>query len=396
MTSSPKVVIAAGELSGDQHGAKVVEALYALVPGIECKGMGGRNLRAAGMETVVDSERVGGVMGFSDVFFKLKDIRKALSEMKTLLAEWRPSVLVLIDYPDFNMRLARYAKDLGIKVLYFIPPKVWAWRSGRAKTLGLVTDIIAAIFPFEKKFYASYGVAGVQYVGHPFANDLAMKGEPSFSRETFCRENGLDQASPIVLLMPGSRKGEISQHLQTMIDGLMQARLARNDIQGVIGVAPTVNPDEFFREVSGIPWIRVVRANSYDLMKICDAGVLKSGTCNLEAAYIGLPFVCVYQTKLLTTLVAKAFVKLKEVSLPNIISSGTIRELLLEDFTPKEVAKELLSLLVPQEAKVVKERMKQVRDALQSSDSDPRFDGALSAPERVARLVFSMMSEATV
>lgn len=390
-----KVAVSVGELSGDQHAAKVINELKKLAPGLECKGMGGRNLRNVGVDTVVDSERFGGVMGFTDVLARIKDIRIALNTMKDFLLKWRPSILIVVDYPDFNLRLARYAKQLGIKVLYFIPPKVWAWRASRTKILGKISDCIAAIFPFEKKFYENYYIQNVSYVGHPFAGDDAMIGAPSLSKEEFCKKYSLDSRSPLVLLMPGSRKGEIKHHFNTMIAGMEMARAANPNIQAIIGVAPNLNADDYFEDLKQISWIRVVHEHSYDLMKICDAGVLKSGTCNLEAAFIGMPFVCVYKTAPFATMVAKTFVKIKEASLPNIIIPGTVRELLLERFTAKAVSEEVLALLDPTKAELLKRGLMKVREALQTFDDDSRFKGAESAPSRTARLAYSIVTEAS-
>ena len=262
---------------GEQHLANVVSEIRRLFPGAQVRGMGGKKLRQVDVDTVIDTERIGGIMGFAEVISKFFELRHSLQTMKEFLTAWKPAVLIVADYPDFNLRLARFAKTIGIKVIYYIPPKVWAWRSWRTKSIGEASDKIACIFPFEKKFYEDRQISSATYVGHPFAQDPVFDAPPVHQKEDFCKKYNLSPALPIVLLLPGSRTSEVKRHLTVMIEAMRVARLTQNTIQAVVVKASSLNFTKIGLDIQE-PWLRYVEEPAVEVMKVCDAGILKSGT----------------------------------------------------------------------------------------------------------------------
>jgi ATP-binding cassette, subfamily B, bacterial MsbA len=386
-----RVAIVAGEVSGDQRAAPIVKALRQAHPDIEVRGMGGSALRNEGVDTVIDSETAGSVMGVTELFGSLRKILSSLRHMKLLLREWRPHVLVLVDYPEFNMRLARYARSLGIPVVYYIPPKLWASRSGRARALDATVNTICSIFPFEKDFFRELGFRRVTYVGHPFAEEMSDQKLASREkiRQRLREQYGLREGEKLIALFAGSRKKEIELHLEPMIKGLELLRAEGIKIQAAI-VLPISRQLEIQNSVLlQQDWIHVSFDNSLEVLQGADIGLLKSGTCNLEAAYVGLPFVVFYKASALTAFIVRRISPLKEYSIVNVIRSGTAVELIQERATADEVKRELGSLIQDEEAQRAQQRaFAEIVEGLKKFDDTAAIRSEKTTAERVAAVVY--------
>jgi len=386
---SYRIAISSGELSGDEHASHVVKAFSALHPDTEFKGMGGRNLRDEGVETVVDSESSASVMGFYEVVLSLNKILASMKTMKNLLSSWRPDMLIIVDYPDFNIRLAKFARKLNIPVFYYIPPQLWAWRSGRAKTLKEVIDTLAVIFPFENEFYRKQGLQNSVYVGHPFSDS---QKDLDYDRTVFLKSLGLSPDKPVVAILPGSRKSEITRHLEPVLGALEILQKRNPDLQVVIPVATSLGVEDLAKKIPDNLNLRVIKGNSVNTLRCADAGLLKSGTSNLQAAYAGLPFSMFYKTGILAELIVKSLVGIKEYSIVNVIRSGTVKETLQREATPEVLARELEDLLVNDERRETLRRgLAEVTDSLSSHDPLTIFQECSNTAERVAKLISSRL-----
>ena len=343
--TSYKILISAGEYSGDQHAAKLVSQLRTLFPDSDYKGMGGKNLRAAGVSTEIPIETYGGLNGFN--FLKIFFLGSlALVRFIFLFLRWRPDALILVDYPDFNLLLAKIARLFKVKTFYFIPPKVWAWRTGRIKLFDKYISEAISIFPFEEEFFKSHGYNRLSFAGHPFATEFNADSDLQFkNREQFLRSLGLIATYPTISVLPGSRTSEIQRHLPVALSALKELKKSIVDLQAVIAVAPTVNQKRIQKYFAGFDWIKISTQDSREIMRNSDAGLLKSGTCNLEAAFIGLPFACFYKGSALAAWIVRKYVNLKEYSLVNICKSASIREFMQENTKAEDLAAELKKLI---------------------------------------------------
>lgn len=383
-----KILISAGEVSGDQHLARVVRAIKAHSPGTEIRGMAGKLCEEAGAQLDVDCYRAGAGMGFFELFRSGGKVLSSFRTLSGLCASWKPDLLIVVDYPDFNLRLAKVAKRHGIKVLYFIPPKVWAWRSGRVRVIRRWVDRIAAIFPFEPEFYAQRGVSGVRYVGHPL------------SERTVEPERVVERSNTI-LLLPGSRRFEVERLLVPMLQACEILLRRHPDLKPVVLLAPNISP-QWIQEligdrVSGEVMQAVAWSHEDALVAMSRArvGVLKSGTCNLEGAIAGLPFVCVYSGTLLAKMIVSTFVALREYSPVNIIRAHTVKELIQTALSPEDVVREVERLLVDgADRRAVVDGLAAVSQSLYAADSNASPEWrACSVSERVAQCVFELVDE---
>jgi lipid-A-disaccharide synthase len=346
-----RVMIVAGEASGDMHGARLVEAMRLRQPGLRFCGIGGAELAAAGVELLYDASRIA-VVGITEVLSHLGEILAARKVLINRLRADRPALLILIDYPDFNLLIAAAAKKLGIPVFYYISPQVWAWRGGRVRKIGRLTDRVAVILPFEQDFYAERGVA-VEFVGHPLKD--TVRPEQLASREEFFRAHGLDVGPNcrVIGLLPGSRAKEVRSLLP---DFLAAAELlaAEDKSGGWLFLLPRAStiPQELLAE-SGLALhqnrlnIRVIDDDRYALMAACDAAAAASGTVTLELAILGVPAVTAYRLSPWTYRLARLLVRhLRHFSLVNLIAGReVIPELLQEQVSPAALAAKLRLLL---------------------------------------------------
>ena len=339
-----KILISAGEASGDIHAAAVTAALKKIDSAIEVFGMGGDALRAAGGEVLFDIKDHG-VMGFVEVIKKLPDLFKLRSDFARVMDERKPDCLVVVDYPGFNMKLAKVAHDKGIPVVSYIAPSAWAWNKGRAKNVAKIVDKVACIFPFEYDVYKEAG-APVEFVGHPLLDIV----KPAWERTEAEAWVGKQPGHPLVLLMPGSRLMEIEKMLPNLLAGAKLLKKQLPEVQFAMPRAGTI-PLELLQskiKASGLD-IKITEGHNYDLFSVADLALATSGTVTLEAALCGLPSIIVYRTSALNAFIARRVINIPNIGLPNIVAGRQILpELLQEDFPPANVAKTAVELLAPE------------------------------------------------
>jgi lipid-A-disaccharide synthase len=406
----PTIFISAGEASGELYGAQLASVLRQSLPQATLIGMGGERMRAAGVDCIVHAEDMA-VMGFTEVVEHLPRIYGEFRKLKRAIRERRPQVAVLIDFPDFHFRLFPEFKRLGIPVIYFVSPQLWAWKKHRIKQVQKYVSRMLVIFPFEEQFYRDRGV-NAEFVGHPLA-ELPL---PSISREDFARANSLDPASTWIALLPGSRLREIRDHLPTMFEAAVQ--LARQNpsqrYEFLIPVAPTLNTRQRSHVVTTIAapkgllafrFISNMRAEGATssaasgdtaarqaLFHSC-AAVVASGTATVEAALIGNPFVVVYRVSPLTYAIAKRVVSVPHVAMANLIAGRrVVPELIQHDFTAQNIVDHLVRLLPDGPAR---ESMIQGLTAVRAALSANRQPGShQSAIDRLAAAVIEELNTA--
>lgn len=342
-----KIMISVGEASGDIHGASVARAIKELSPETEIFGMGGQNMRAAGVEVIYDIAETG-VMGLVEVLTNLPKLFALRDSLGRIMDSRRPDVLVVIDYPGFNMRLAKIAKQKGIPVVSYISPSAWAWWSGRAKEVAETVERVAAIFPFEADIYRRAG-ANVTFVGHPLLDIV----KPSMTKQQAFEYFSLNPAQPVVLLMPGSRRQEVTSLLKTL---LAAGELIAQEIprcQFVLPVASTISR-EMLQECidQSTITVQLIYENTYDLMNISSVALAASGTATLETSLLQLPTVIIYKVNFLTYFLGKLLVKIPHIGLPNIVAGRlVVPELLQQQVNAKNIAAHALRLMTEQSAR---------------------------------------------
>ncbi len=328
-----KYFIIAGERSGDLHAANLLHEIRKRDNNASASGIGGKFLEQAGMNLLMDYSELA-IMGFTEVLEKLSLIRKARNLVKNELQKNRPDCIILVDYGGFNMGIARFAKSIGINVFYYIPPKVWAWNVSRVEKLRKYVDHIFVILPFEKEFYASYGME-VDYVGNPVL-DAISDFKPGAD---FRQRNKLDE-KPIIAVLPGSRKSEIEKSLYRILSILP----AYPDHQFVIAAVDNL-PASYYNHFRRNGRVDVVSEQTYDLLSHAEMAVVTSGTATLETAIFKVPQVVVFATNSLTYLLAKFFIKVKFISLVNLIAGKkVVSELIQGNFSAADLRTELAAL----------------------------------------------------
>ena len=344
---NPKnVVIVAGEASGDAHAARLVDELKKIDDSICFRGMGGDNLRNAGVDVFIDMSEIA-VVGFVEVLMKYKLIKAELNKLKQNIEKQPPDLLILVDYQEFNQRLAAFAKSIGIKVLFYIGPQVWAWRPKRVYKMGKIVDHMAVIMPFEKALYDDANVP-VTFTGHPLTDEVVRDKSKQQAREQLQIEN-----KTTVGLFPGSRGREISIILPILLDtakliNQQQARNNKTETQFVLPLANTIKPEDLAPFKSALEELSVVTIKNqfYDVAQSCDVILTASGTATLEIGLLEIPMVIVYKTSAITFFIGKNLVSLKHIGLVNIIpGKEVVKEFLQGDAKPPLIAKEALHLL---------------------------------------------------
>lgn len=327
-----RVLLVAGEPSGDLHGAALVTALRARRPDLEVVGIGGPRLRAAGMQVLVDTEHVA-TMGFTETFGTLGRLVRAYRTLVRTLDAARPDLVVLIDYPEFNLRLAKQAKRRGIPVFYFVAPQVWAWRKGRIRTIAERVDKLAAVFPFEPGVYNHEGRALAEFVGHPLLDVVRATRSRAETRARY----GLDPARPLLALLPGSREKEVGFLFPAMCAAA--AGLASDGWQAVAALAESLGPADLAAALGGaaIP-VPIAHNDTYNVVAAADAAIVASGTATLETALLGCPMVIVYRLAPLTYWIARRLVDVPFIGMPNLIlHRGVFPELIQDAVTPAAI-----------------------------------------------------------
>ena len=336
------VMVSAGEASGDAHAAHAIEALSDQGVAFSSFGMGADQLQAAGTELIVDCRDLA-VIGIVDVLINYPRFMKRLARLRDALRQRRPDVLLLVDYPDFNLKLAETARELGIPVLFYISPKVWAWRAGRVKRISKLVSHMAVLFPFEVEIYQKAGVP-VSYVGNPVVADAVSP----FTADEACDHFGLDSDKPVISLLPGSRTGEINRNLPAMLAtaNLIAQRLP--DCQFILPVAPTLE-ESFIKDSLGErapEKLMLVTGNSRTVMRASDVALGAAGTATLETALMGTPMVVMYIINRLNYAIMKRLISIPDISLVNIVAGRRIVPEYVQDAaTPEAMADDVLSLL---------------------------------------------------
>ncbi|MDX2346403.1 MAG: lipid-A-disaccharide synthase [Legionella sp.] len=339
------VVIIAGEASGDLHAATLVRALKLSAPNTKFSGIGGQHMQTAGVELISDLARFG-VTGIIEVLQHFKVIKRAYRAIQAHLKQTKPDLLILVDYPGFNLRLADYAKKhLGLKIIYYISPQLWAWKPGRIKRIQASVDHMAVIFPFEKKIYETAGVP-VSFVGHPLMQNQNQNIKISTppSRSSF----GLPKNKPILAMLPGSRINEIERHMPVFYQTALKLIKIYPDLHIVIPVANTLTPEYLkrFWLSKKIPCILIQNQKATDIARISDAIVVASGTASLECALLEKPMCIIYKVGLVSYLAAVFFLRIQYIGLCNLLMNQmTVPELLQYDFNPDELTEVLVKLL---------------------------------------------------
>ncbi|HEY8159474.1 MAG TPA: lipid-A-disaccharide synthase [Methylobacter sp.] len=336
-----KILFSAGESSGDQHAANMFLELKKQQPDINGIGMGGAKMAQAGIDILYDSANIA-VIGVVEVIKHYAEIRRALKLMQQLVATERPDLLVCVDYKEFNFKLARYAKQQGIKVLFYVSPQVWAWRPGRVKAYGKVIDMMAVIFPFETAYYDAENVP-VRYVGHPSID----KVHAQHCKDEDLVRFGLDSSKPIVGLLPGSRANEIKRMLPVMLAAAEKVQAGLPGCQFILPQADSIS-DALIESYTGQSSlnITVIKNQPYDVIQCCDAVMTTSGTATLEIALLTVPMVIAYKLSPLTYWLGRWLVNTPFIGLPNIVSGkGIIKELIQHGATADKLAAEITQIL---------------------------------------------------
>jgi lipid-A-disaccharide synthase len=341
----PEIMIVTGEASGDLHGAHLVRAMLARDPRLRFCGMGGLELQSAGVELLADAAKLA-VVGAVEVLSHLGDILRARHALIERMREHRPALLILIDYPDFNLLLAKKAKQLGIPIFYYISPQIWAWRSGRIHTIKRLIDKMAVILPFEPAFYVRHGMQ-VDFVGHPLFDTI----KPGMSIAAFRDKHGIEPGRTVIGLLPGSRRKEVAALLPIFLAAAGLIATAMPHAAFLLPQAPTIS--RALLDQHGLTaWqerldIKVITEDRYAMMAACDAAMAASGTAVLELGILRVPVVAAYRTSRLTYWLGRVLIRgLRFFSLINLIAErDVIPELLQNEANPDQLAKEVLNML---------------------------------------------------
>lgn len=339
--AGPSIMLAAGEASGDVHGATLCRALADLAPGWRLYGMGGARMAAAGVQVIVDVTSHA-VVGGSEAIGRIPVVYRAYRRMLDVLTSGpRPRALVLIDFPEVNFRLARAAHGVGVPVVYFIPPQIWAWRGSRLRTIRRLITRVLAVFPFEVELYRGAGV-DVEFVGHPLVDGLAEAPSPSEAR----RKLGLDPGSLVLGLLPGSRVREIERLLPSMRDAAGRVARAHPEMRCILGLAPTLDRAVVEHGLGGGLRVDVVEGGAHAVMAASDLALVASGTASLETALIGTPMIICYRVSNVSARLLLLSIRIPWIGLPNIVLGRTaVPELFQEKATGFRIGREALRLL---------------------------------------------------
>jgi len=368
-------MLVVGEASGDVHGANLVKALHRQDGNLKIFGVAGEQLQQTDFEAIFNVSQLTG-MGLVELAGNMKNIWQAYQVLRGALKQRRPDLLILIDFPEFNLRLARIAKSLRIPVLYYISPQIWAWRRGRVRQIAESVDRMAVVFPFEVDFYRRHGV-NVTFVGHPLLETVAVQK----TREAVLARYDLDPAKKTIALLPGSRHGEVSRHLPTMLAAAAQMQ-ATDKAQFFCLRASTIDVGDL-RAMIADSRIPIVEQDRYDAVRAADVVWTASGTATLETALLTRPMVIVYRMSWLTYLIARLLVRVEHIGMVNLIAGKRlVPELIQNDFNPQQLISESRRMLNDDKARsAIIEELTRLRECL----------GSPGAADRVAEIALGMI-----
>lgn len=374
-----KLMLVAGEASGDKHAAHLVKALRRLRPDgqFEFFGAGGDEMRAAGVETLVDVRELA-IMGALEVASALPKFLRVFRQLRAAAKIRQPDAVILLDWPEFNLRLAKKLKRDGQRVFYYISPQVWAWRSYRVKAIKRDVERMLVILPFEKEFYEQYGIQ-VDYVGHPLLDSVHVTA----SREEFCRTYKLDTNQPIVTLLPGSRHKEVSYILPPMVEAAQRLSQSNPEIQMIVALAPTIVRAEAEAIIRTTPNVTLVENDTYNALAAANLAVVASGTATLETAIIGTPLIVCYRASELNWKIFMPLIKTPFVGMPNLIAGQEIApEILQKNLTGQNLAQQIIQFIgAPARLQKARTDLAEVRVRL----------GAAKASERAASVILAAL-----
>jgi len=380
-----RILISAGEASGEMYGAQLIAALRRLEPSLEFFGVGGDRMRAAGCDTVFDSKDLA-VVGITEI---LGHLPKIWGLFRKLVAEGdrrKPDLAIVIDAPAFNWRVARAMHERGTPVVYYVCPQFWAWRQGRVKLLRKYVTKALAIFPFEEQFFRERGV-DTTFVGHP----LASLPLPTITHEAYAQQHQLDPAKSWITLMPGSRRKEVAMNLPTILTAAAQLGAGH---EFLLPVAPTLDPNFVLSMAQAVPALKNslhLVPDSLPALRHSRAGIIASGTATVEAALMNTPFVMVYRVSPLTYLLGRSQVKVPFFAMVNLIAgTAVVPELVQHDFTAENIVSHVQELLPERpDRQTMLAGLAQVRARLEGPL------GAISAPDRAAAIIHTMLAPQT-
>ncbi len=384
-----QIMIVAGEASGDLHAAKLVNAIVEADPDRNYRffGSAGSNMRAAGVEATVRADEMS-IVGLLEIARALPMFLKARKALLVAAAERKPDAVILVDFPDFNLKLARSLKKLGLRVIYYISPQVWAWRKYRLSVIRDHVDLLLTILPFEKDWFLEQGVSNVEYVGSPLAREVSA----SRTKEEFCLMYALDPLKPVIAFLPGSRQKEIARIFPVMIDAAVEIWRSRPDIQFAVAAASLASREQITAAIEGksgvdreaLRSIPVLVDETYNLLNASDAAAVTSGTATMEAGIIGTPLVIVYKTSGINYRLLEPLISVEHYGLINLIAGERVAaELIQDEFTRKTLAGEIILLLDPAENLRHREKLKSATEKL----------GHGGASKRAAELIIALISD---
>jgi lipid-A-disaccharide synthase len=374
---SDTVMIIAGEASGELYGALLAHELKKIRSTVHIIGIGGVRMKEAGVELI---SGITSSFGLTEVLSSLREMRKSFKRASDALRRFRPTVLVLIDYPEFNLRLAREAKKQGIQILYYVSPQVWAWRRKRIRTIAQRVDRMAVILPFEEDLYKNVHL-NAEFVGHPVFDEIQNMQKD----KGMCKKDlGINEDEPLLSLLPGSRPNEIKKLLPVIVEVIREFRKTHKDYRFCVPFAHNTNLKAYAAVIADLEQEGVIinKGKALGVLSVSDAAVIASGTAVLQAAFLGVPIVVIYKLFPLTYWIGKMMVTVRHISLVNILSGRTvIRELIQNDVTTDHIMNELRKII---EQKHYRENILQAYDALQN-----QFSG-MHASRRTAQIVAEM------
>lgn len=379
MNGSKKILIIAGEASGDLHGSSLVKELKKINSNLEIFGIGGDRMKNQGVELIFHVEKLS-FMGFFEVIKNLSFIRGVMKRMTSMIETRRPDLVILIDYPGFNLRFARKVKRLGIPVVYYISPQVWAWGGNRVKKMQNLIDKMMVIFPFEKEIYRKFNIE-CEFVGHP----LLEVTRPVLSAEDFQKKFGIRKNDVVVGLLPGSRWQEVEKILPIMLESSKLLKTRIKNLKVLLGLAPTIKKEKIESLLNHAgSQVKVVENLTYDLMKHADLLLIASGSATLECAILGTPFLVLYKTSLWTYLVAKSLITIPNIALANVVAGKRIvPEFIQSQAIPNRIAEEMYEILTDRERyKSIQNELKKVKEKL----------GEDGASKKAAQIVTEMLT----